>query len=116
MLPGFEEVAPLERPIIEQRYMMLTEDAMLGGTYRSMRFAEPPTTRTACSAPRSIAGTRRRRKRPARGLSEFTVTDLLWEDGQVVGVTTGEPEGELYANVVVLADGATPTGSKGGVA
>jgi electron transfer flavoprotein-quinone oxidoreductase len=38
--------------------------------------------------------------------NEVTVTDLLWEDGRVVGVTTGEPDGELFANVVVLADGA----------
>jgi electron transfer flavoprotein-quinone oxidoreductase len=37
---------------------------------------------------------------------EFTVTDLLWEDGAVVGVTTGDEEGELLAKVVVLADGA----------
>ncbi|MBN9015598.1 MAG: FAD-dependent oxidoreductase, partial [Rhizobiales bacterium] len=28
--PGFERVAPLERPIIEQRYLALTDDAMLG--------------------------------------------------------------------------------------
>src|SRR3712207_1345870 len=41
-LPGFEAEAPLERPIIEQRYLVLTEDAMLGATYRSQRFAEPP--------------------------------------------------------------------------
>ncbi len=42
MCPGFEAEAPLERPIIEQRYLMLTEDAMLGGLYRSMKFAEQP--------------------------------------------------------------------------
>src|SRR3954465_11064662 len=42
LCPGFEAEAPLERPIIEQRYLMLTEDAMLGGMFRSMRFAEQP--------------------------------------------------------------------------
>src|SRR3712207_7759375 len=36
----------------------------------------------------------------------FTITDVLWEDGRVVGVTTGEPDGELLAHCVVLADGA----------
>src|SRR3954465_15331878 len=40
--PGFEDEAPLERPIIEQRYLMLTEDAMLGGMFRSSTFAERP--------------------------------------------------------------------------
>ncbi len=107
MLPGFEEVAPLERPIIEQRYMMLTEDAMLGGTYRSMRFAEPPyNAYSVLRSPFDRWHATTAEEAGAEVFPEFTVTDLLWEDGQVVGVTTGEPEGELYANVVVLADGA----------
>ena len=38
--------------------------------------------------------------------AEFTVVDLLWEDGAVVGVTTGDAEGELLARCVVIADGA----------
>ena len=42
MLPGFEAQAPLERPIVEQRYLLLTEDAMMGATYRSQCFATPP--------------------------------------------------------------------------
>lgn len=107
MLPGFEEVAPLERPIIEQRYLMLTEDAMLGGTYRSMHFAEPPyNAYSVLRSPFDRWHASTAEEAGAEVFPEFTVTDLLWEDGQVVGVTTGEPEGELYANVVVLADGA----------
>ena len=31
IIPGFESEAPLERPIIEQRYLALTGDAMLAG-------------------------------------------------------------------------------------
>jgi len=107
MCPGFEAEAPLERPIIEQRYLMLTEDAMLGGTYRSMRFAEPPYN--AYSVLRSEFDKWYATKAEEAGAEvfpEFTVTDLLWEDGKVVGVTTGEPDGELQAHVVVLADGA----------
>jgi electron transfer flavoprotein-quinone oxidoreductase len=107
MCPGFEGDAPIERPIIEQRYLMLTEDAMLGGTYRSMRFAEPPYN--AYSVLRSEFDKWYATKAEEAGAEvfpEFTVTDLLWEDGKVIGVTTGEPDGELLANVVVLADGA----------
>ncbi len=107
MLPGFEDVAPLERQIIEQRYLMLTEDAMLGGTYRSMRFAEHPyNAYSVLRSPFDRWHATTAEEAGAEVFPEFTVTDLLWEDGQVVGVTTGEPEGELYANVVVLADGA----------
>lgn len=104
---GFEEDAPLERPIIEQRYLALTEDSMLGGVFRSMKFAEQPYN--AYSVLRSefdqwYAG--KAEEAGAEVFSEFTVTDLLTEDGKVTGVSTGEPDGELEAHVVVLADGA----------
>src|SRR6478672_10021807 len=105
--PGFEREAPLERPIIEQRYLALTRDAMLGGIYRSMKFADPPYN--AYSVLRSefdrwFATTAE--TAGAEVYPEFTVTDLVWDGGKVSGVTTGEPDGELRANVVVLADGA----------
>ena len=39
-------------------------------------------------------------------LTETTVTDLVREDGQVVGVDTDRPDGTIRAPVVVLAEGA----------
>jgi electron transfer flavoprotein-quinone oxidoreductase len=107
MCPGFEAEAPLERPIIEQRYLLLTEDAMLGGLYRSMKFAEQPYN--AYSVLRSEFDQWYATKAEEAGAEvypEFTVTDVLWEDGRVAGVTTGEPDGELLSHCVVLADGA----------
>jgi electron transfer flavoprotein-quinone oxidoreductase len=105
--PGFEADAPLERPIIEQRYLALTEDAMLGGIFRSMKFAEQP--HNAYSVMRSEFDrwyATKAEEAGAEAYPEFTVTDLIWENGSVAGVTTGEPDGELGAHVVVLADGA----------
>lgn len=107
MCPGFEAEAPLERPIIEQRYLVLTEDAMLGGLYRSTKFAEQPYN--AYSVLRSEFDQWYATKAEEAGAEvypEFTVTDVLWEDGRVAGVTTGEPDGELLAHCVILADGA----------
>ena len=107
MIPGFEDEAPLERPIIEQRYLVLTEDAMLGGTYRSMRFAEKPyNAYSALRAPFDQWYAGKAEEVGAEVYPEFTVTDLLWEDGAIVGVTTGDAEGELRSKVVVIADGA----------
>ena len=105
--PGFEAEAPLERPIIEQRYLMLTEDAVLGATYRTQRFAEPPhNAYSVLRSPFDRWYATKAEEAGAEVFSEFTVTDLLWEDGRVVGVTTGDADGELYARCVVLADGA----------
>lgn len=106
-VPGFEDEAPLERPIIEQRYLALTEDAMLGGVFRSMKFAEKPYN--AYSVLRAQFDQWYASKAEEAGAEvypEFTVTDLLKREGKVVGVSTGEPDGELEAHVVVLADGA----------
>ncbi len=105
--PGFEEEAPLERPIIEQRYMLLTEDAAMSATYRSEQLATPPyNSYTVMRSTFDQWYASKAEEAGAEVYPEFTVTDLLWEDGAVVGVTTGDEEGELLAKVVVLADGA----------
>ncbi len=105
--PGFEEDAPLERPIIEQRYLALTADAMLGGVYRSMRFAEQPyNAYSVLRAEFDQWYAARAEQAGAEVFPEFTVVDLLWKHGAVCGVTTGDADGELMANVVILADGA----------
>ena len=107
MAPGFEEEAPLERPIVEQRYLLLTEDAMMGATYRSQRFAEPPfNAYSVLRSPFDRWYATKAEEAGAEVYAEFTVVDLLWEDGAVVGVTTGDAEGELLARCVVIADGA----------
>ena len=107
MLPGFETAAPLERPIIEQRYLVLADEDMLGLTYRSRRFGEPPyNAYSVLRAPFDRWHAATAEAAGAEVYPEVTVTDLLWEDGVVVGVTTGDEEGELYARCVVLADGA----------
>ncbi|HEV2128302.1 MAG TPA: FAD-dependent oxidoreductase [Thermomicrobiales bacterium] len=117
MIRGFEENAPLERPIIEQRYVLLSSDAAMTASYKSMRLAEPPYN--AYTAFRGDFDQWYAQKAEEEGVEiypEFAVTDLLWEDGAVVGVTTGDEEGELFANAVVLADGANSLlGQKAGL-
>ncbi|MFB6162772.1 MAG: FAD-dependent oxidoreductase [Halococcoides sp.] len=44
--------------------------------------------------------------RGATLITDTTVTDLLFEDGQCVGVETDRPDGDLRAPAVVLAEGA----------
>jgi electron transfer flavoprotein-quinone oxidoreductase len=107
IVPGFIDEAPLERPIFEQRYMLLTEDAHIGLSYRTQQFARPPYN--AFSVLRAdwdqwFAG--KAEEAGAFLIPEMVVRDLLWKDGRVDGVTTGMPEGDLHANVVVLCDGA----------
>jgi electron transfer flavoprotein-quinone oxidoreductase len=107
VVPGFEDEAPLERPIVEQRYLLLTDDVMMGATYRSERLATPPyNAYSVLRAPFDRWYATKAEEAGAEVYPEFTVVDLLWEDGAVVGVTTGDDEGELLARCVVIADGA----------
>jgi electron transfer flavoprotein-quinone oxidoreductase len=39
-------------------------------------------------------------------IPQMTVVDLIWVDGKIDGVLTGDEEGDLRADVVVIADGA----------
>jgi len=107
IIPDFWEQAPLERPIIEQRYMLLTEDSHIGLTYRTQAFAEAPYN--SFSVMRADWDRWFAEQAEAEGvfiIPEMVVTDLLWRDGRVVGVQTAGEEGELEANVVIIADGA----------
>ncbi len=107
IVPEFWEQAPLERPIIEQRYMLLTEDSHIGLTYRTQAFADAPYN--SFSVMRADWDRWLAEQAEAEGvfiIPEMVVTDLLWRDGRVVGVQTAGEEGELEANVVVIADGA----------
>jgi electron transfer flavoprotein-quinone oxidoreductase len=80
---------------------------MMGVTYRSQRFAaEPFNAYTVLRAPFDRWYASKAEEAGAEVYPEFTVVDLLWEDGAVVGVTTGDAEGELLARCVVITDGA----------
>ena len=107
LVPNFWREAPLERAIIEQRYLLLTGDSALGGTYRTQAFAAEPYN--SFSVMRGdfdqwFAG--KAEEAGAFLVPQMLVVDLIWRDGHVVGVRTGEAEGDLFADVVVLADGA----------
>lgn len=107
LVPDFASSAPLERAIIEQRYMLLTDDSAFAGTYRTQAFAEPPYN--AFSVMRADWDQWFAQQAEEAGafiVPQMTVVDLIRESGKIVGVRTGDQEGDLRAEVVVIADGA----------
>lgn len=107
LVEEFWEEAPLERPIIEQRYLLLTEDSHIGLTYRTQAFAGAPyNSFSVLRADFDKWFASKAEEAGAFIVPETTVTDLLWEGGRVAGVTTGQADGELRADVVILCDGA----------
>ncbi|QSG04685.1 FAD-dependent oxidoreductase [Halapricum desulfuricans] len=107
-LTDFED-APKERYVAKKTYSMLSEE----GDETSMSIA-PSTWR---EEPHNDSWMVLRRDfdewfaeqavdAGATLITETTVTDLIEDNGEIVGVETDRPDGELRAPVVVLAEGA----------
>lgn len=108
IIPDFRESAPLERHIVEQRFWLLDEKTSLTSVqYRSDEFNKQPYNRyTIIRARFDRWFSQKVRDAGALVICETTVTALLRDAaGRVIGVATEREDGDIYADVVVLADG-----------
>jgi electron transfer flavoprotein-quinone oxidoreductase len=106
IIPGFWREAPLERHIIETQAWVLTEKSAFKAAHRHQAFDQEPYNAFTVSRARFdkwMAG--KVREAGALIIPETVVESPIVEDGKVVGVRTGRPDGDLYADVVVAADG-----------
>jgi electron transfer flavoprotein-quinone oxidoreductase len=101
----FWEDGPVERPVVEQRLWMLGKESVVTAGFRTQEFARPPynafTVLRAKTDPYFAA---KAEEAGAYLIPETQVTDLIFENGKAAGVRTGR-EGDLYADVVLMAEG-----------
>jgi electron transfer flavoprotein-quinone oxidoreductase len=106
IVPDFHKEAPLERPIVEQRFMMMDKASALTFSYKGMEWAtEPFNNFTVLRAKFDQWFASKAVEKGALLVNETVVLECIVENGKVVGVRTDRPDGELRADVVVLADG-----------
>jgi electron transfer flavoprotein-quinone oxidoreductase len=108
LFPDFRnDDAPLERHLVEQRFWMMDDKSHVGLHYRSDDFNEErPNRYTIIRAQFDRWFSEKVREAGAVVLCETTVTELVKDaDGRVIGVRTDRPDGEVHADVVVLAEG-----------
>lgn len=108
LLPEFWKEAPVERHIVNRRWLALDDDSQVGLDLKSARFDVPPFNNTF-TALRSKFDRWFAAQAEAAGamvISETNVEDLILEGGAVVGVRTGRDEGDVRADCVILAEGA----------
>lgn len=111
IVPGATREAPLERPIVEQQFWMLTETAAFKIAYRSEQFRESPTAFSVLRARFDPWFAGKAVEAGALLVNETLVEDLIWRDGRVVGVRTGRGDGDVFADVVIVAAGVNTLNS-----
>lgn len=110
IIPDFREDAPLERHIIEQRMWVLDDNSFVGTHYRSDDYNKPPYNRyTIIRAQFDKWFSSKVREAGALVICETTVNHLIMDGEQVVGVQCDREAGDVYSDVVILADGVNST-------
>jgi electron transfer flavoprotein-quinone oxidoreductase len=101
----FWEDGPVERPVVEQRLWVMSKNSVLSAGFRTSEFAEPPYNAfTVLRAKLDPYFAKKAEDAGAYLITETQVTDLISENGKIVGVRTGR-EGDLFADVVLMAEG-----------
>ncbi len=107
LLPNFWESAPVERYVTRRVLSFVSDKASFSVDYRNQDFAEPPYNAFTVLRPkfdRWLAG--QAEQAGALLLTEVVADQLLRDQaGRVNGVKVRREEGELYAPVVIAADG-----------
>lgn len=106
VIPNCRKQAPLERAVIEQRMWLMDDSSHVGSHYRgAIDPDEQPTRYTVIRANLDKWFSKKVQEAGALLICETTVLELLKEGDRVVGVRTDRANGDIRADVVVLADG-----------
>ncbi|MDQ6597113.1 FAD-dependent oxidoreductase [Bacillus salipaludis] len=106
IIPEFYKEAPIERPIVEQRFMMMDKESAVTFSYKGLEWAkEPYNNFTVLRANFDQWFAEKAVEQGAILVCETVVLECIVENGKVIGVRTDRPDGDIYADVVVLADG-----------
>ena len=108
LVPKFWEKAPIERHIVNRRWVVLDIDSQVALDLKSAHFDKPPynNTFTALRSRFDRWFAEQAEEEGALIVCETTVEGLLTEDDRVVGVRTGRDDGDVFADCVILAEGA----------
>ncbi len=108
LIPEFWNDAPIERHIINRRWLALDDDTQVGLDLKSAKFDVPPynNTFTALRSKWDRWFADQAEEAGAMIICETNVEDLIVDRGRVRGVRTGRDDGDVEADCVILAEGA----------
>lgn len=107
LIPGFWEEAPVERHIKGVKIFLISEKNAVSVSVDSEEHNLPPYNNSftvyRSKFDKWYAG--KAQEAGAMLVTDTVIDDLLWEGNKVVGVKARGDEGEVYADVVIAADG-----------
>jgi electron transfer flavoprotein-quinone oxidoreductase len=107
ILPDFWKEAPIERYVTRHDLVFMTDDSWTSVSYTEKQSGQPPynaVTLLRARFDRWFA--EKAREAGALIIPETLVDDLVHDGGKVVGVKTSRDDGIVYADVVIIAEGA----------
>ncbi len=106
VIPEFWKEAPIERPIVEQRIMLTEKESAVTLAFRDPTFGQEPYNNfSVLRAKFDRWFSEKVEEAGAFVIPETMVDEAIIKDGKVVGVRTGREDGDLFADVVIAADG-----------
>lgn len=107
LVPDFwkEKNAPVERHIVEQRMWMMGKESMVTIGHRNELFKEPPNCFTGLRVRFDSWFAEKAVEAGALPIYQTVALEVIREGDKVVGIKTDRDDGDLYADVIVIADG-----------
>lgn len=107
LVPEFwkERNAPIERHIVEQRIWMMGKESAVTFGHRNEAYKEPFNCFTGLRVKFDQWFANKAVEAGAIPVYETVALEVIKEGNKVVGVRTDREDGDLYANVVIIADG-----------
>src|SRR6266853_1854142 len=107
LLPDYWEEAPVERYMTRRVVTFLGKEAAVSLDFRTQHFSQPPYNGFTILRPKFDRWLAEKARQAGAALITSTVVDdLLYERDQICGVMCRREEGDLYAPIVIAADGA----------
>ena len=107
LVPGFwqEKNVPVERQIVEQNIWLMGKESVTKIGHKNDAYRQPPNCFTGLRVRWDQYFADKAVQAGAIPVYETVALDVIREGGKVVGVKTDREDGDLYADVVIIADG-----------
>jgi len=108
LIPNFREDAPVERHITKRRYSILSKNSEMAVEFDFEDFNHPPFNNsfTVLRAKFDRWFAQKAEEAGAVIFTETVVDDFIYDNGKVAGVRARREGGDVYADVVICAEGA----------